>query len=97
MFKEPRDFVRRPDLADDTVGMLTAMPCSQHNDLISRFGSAQKRYAQYSDEKNRDLVGGYSERAKNIQREARANMTLFGQRILDHRACCMVCKTATEK
>jgi hypothetical protein len=96
VFKGSRDFVRRPDVVDDAVGVLNAMPCSIYKDLKIRFDSAQNRHAQYSDKKSRDLTGDYSERAKNIQREARANMTLFGQRMLDHRACCLVCKSEFE-
>jgi hypothetical protein len=68
------------------------MHCSESKDMQAKFESAQSRYRRYSDKNHRDLVGLFSERAKTIQREEKANMTLLTQRMLDHRVTCLVCK-----
>ena len=95
MVTRPPHFVRSNDAVDDAPSVLTAISCAAYKDLKTRFDSAQKRFAQYCDQKHRDLAGEYSERARNVQREAKANMTLFGQRIFDHKVGCLVCTSET--
>jgi hypothetical protein len=96
MSERLRDCVRRAGVVDDALGMLNVMRCLESQELKTRFDAAEKRLAQYCDKKNRDLTGIYSERARKIQREAKANIALFGQRISDHKACCLICKSETE-
>jgi len=95
MFTGPSPFVRYDDAVDDASGVFTAIHCSEYRDLKTRFDSAQKRFVQYCDQKHRDLTGEYAERARNIQREAKANMTLVGQYMCDHKGRCPVCKSET--
>ena len=68
------------------------MPCPTYQDLKVRFELAQRRFAQFRDKANHDLISLYTGRATNIQREERANMTLLTQQMLDHRATCPICK-----
>jgi hypothetical protein len=91
MFTRPPHLVRHNGAVDDAPHVFTAISCWEYKDLKTRFDSAQKRFVQYCDQKHRDLAGEYSERARNVQREAKANMTLFGQRMFDHKVSCLVC------
>jgi hypothetical protein len=95
MFTRSSPFVRRDDAVGDAPGVFTTILCSEYRDLKTRFDSAQKRFVQYCDQNHRDLAGENSERAKNVQREAKANMTLFGQHMFDHKGHFLVCKSKT--
>jgi hypothetical protein len=96
LFRDSRTVERREKADDDAVGIMSALLCPEYKDLKTRFGSAEERYAQYSDKRNRDVIGAYSERARNIRREARANMILLSQRMCDHRANCLICRNETK-
>jgi hypothetical protein len=95
MFTGPSPLVRYDDTVHGAPAVFTGTSCSEYRDLKTRFDSAQTRFVQYCDQKHRDLIGEYSERARNIQREAKANMTLFGQHMCDHKGLCPVCKSET--
>jgi hypothetical protein len=96
LFRDSRTVERQEKAVDDAVRIVSALLCPEYKDLKTRFGSAEERYAQYSDKRNRDVAGAYSERAKNIRREARANMILLSQRMCDHRARCLICRYKTK-
>jgi hypothetical protein len=96
LFRDSRNGERREKAGDDAVEIMSALLCPEYKYLKTRFGCAEERYAQYSDKRNRDVIGAYSERARNIRREARANMILLSQRMCDHRANCLICRNETK-
>ena len=96
MFRESHSAERRAEIGDDAVGLLNLELCPEYKALKTRFDSARDRYAQFSDKKNCDLIGAYSERATKIRRETRANMALLGQHMFDHRASCLICWSETK-
>ncbi len=76
-------------------GVVTVSSCAECRQLNARFESAEKRYAQYSSTRSNRQAGVSVERARNIRREERANMTVLAQRLLDHKVACPLCKSDT--